>query len=71
MAEAEDVNLLPHGVEIGLRRRDPADRTSDSDVFPWREVARVYVGIAVLRQGQWLPEIDVAEKTGRRRGDLI
>jgi hypothetical protein len=26
----------------------------------------VYVGIAVLRQDQWLPEIDVAEKTWRK-----
>jgi hypothetical protein len=40
------------------------------DVFPWGEVARVYVGIAVLRQGQWLPEVDVAEKTWQK-GDLI
>jgi hypothetical protein len=70
VADAEDVSLLPHAVEIGLRRRDPADRTSDLDVFPWGEVARVYVGIAVLRQGQWLPEVDVAEKTWQR-GDLI
>jgi hypothetical protein len=70
VADAEDVNLLPHAVEIGLRRRDPASRTSDLDVFPWGEVARVYVGIAVLRQGQWLPEIDVAEKTWQK-GDLI
>ena len=69
VADAEDVSLLPHAVEIGLRRRDPADRTPDLDVFPWGEVARVYVGIAVLRQGHWLPEIDVAERTWQK-GDL-
>jgi hypothetical protein len=63
VADAEDVGLLPHAVEIRLRRRDPTDRTSDVDVFPWGEVARVYVGIAAMRQGQWLPEVDVAEKT--------
>jgi hypothetical protein len=62
VADAEDVNLSPHAVEIRLRRRDPADRTPDLDVFPWGEVARVYVGIAAMRQGQWLPEVDVAEK---------
>jgi hypothetical protein len=70
VADAEDVNLLPHAVEIRLRRRDPADRTPDLDVFPWGEVARVYVGIAAMRQGQWLPEVDVAEKTWQK-ADLI
>jgi hypothetical protein len=66
VADAEDVSLLPHAVEIALRRSDPGDRTRDVDVFPWGEVARVYVGIAVLRQGEWLPDIDVAEKTWQR-----
>jgi hypothetical protein len=70
VADAEDISLLPHAVEIALRRRDPADRTPDLDVFPWGEVARVYVGIAVLKQGQWVPGIDVAEKTWQK-GDLI
>lgn len=70
VADAEDVSLLPHAVEIRLRRRDPADRTPDLDVFPWGEVARVYVGIATLWEGQWLPEVDVAEKTWQR-GDSI
>jgi hypothetical protein len=70
VADAEDVTLLPHAVEIRLRRRDPADRTPDLDVFPWGEVARVYVGIAVMREGQWLPEVDLADKTWGR-GDLI
>jgi hypothetical protein len=70
VADAEDVNLLPHAVEIRLRRRDPADRTPDLDVFPWGEVARVYVGIAAMRQGKWLPEVDVAEKTWQA-GDLM
>ena len=71
VADAEDISLLPHAVEIALRRRDPTDRTPDLDVFPWGEVARVYVGIAVLSQGQWLPEVDVAEKTWQKKGDLI
>jgi hypothetical protein len=70
VADAEDVNLLPHAVEIRLRRRDPADRTPDLDVFPSGEVARVYVGIAAMRQGQWLPEVDVPEKTWQT-GDLM
>lgn len=35
VADAEDVNLSSHAVEIRLRRRDPADRTPDLDVFPW------------------------------------
>jgi hypothetical protein len=70
VADAEDVDLLAHAVEIRLRRRDPADRTPDIDVFPWGEVARVYIGIAEMRQGQWLPGIDAAEKTWQR-GDLI
>jgi hypothetical protein len=52
VADAEDVNLSTHAVEIRPRRRDPADRTPDLDVFPWGEVARVYVGIAVMRQGE-------------------
>lgn len=64
VADAEDVGLLPHAVEIRLRRRDPTDRTPDLDVFPWGEVARVYVGIAAMRQGQWLPHVDVAERRG-------
>ena len=70
VADAEDVNLLPHAVEIRLRRRDPADRTPDLDVFPWGEVARVYVGIAAMMQRQWLPEVDVADKTWQK-ADLI
>jgi hypothetical protein len=70
VASAEDVNLSPHAVEIRLRRRDPADRTADLDVFPWGEVARVYVGIAVVRQGEWRPEIDIAETTWQR-GDVV
>jgi hypothetical protein len=70
VADAEDVNLLPHAVEIRLRRSDPGDRTPDLDVFPWGEVARVYVGIAAMRQGQWLPEVDGAEKTWQK-ADLI
>ena len=70
VADAEDVSLSPHAVEIRLRRRDPADRTPDLDVFPWGEVARVYVGIAAMRQGQWLPEVDDADKTWQTR-DLI
>jgi hypothetical protein len=70
VADAEDVSLLPHAVEIGLRRRDPADRTSDLDVFPWGEVARVYIGIAEMKQGQWRPGIDAAEKTWQR-ADLV
>ena len=37
VADAEDVSLLPHAVEIRLRRNDPADRTPDLDVFPWGE----------------------------------
>jgi hypothetical protein len=37
VADAEDVNLLPHAVEIRLRRRDPADRTADLDLFPWEK----------------------------------
>jgi hypothetical protein len=70
VADAEDVNLSSHAVEIRLRRRDPADRTPDLDVFPWGEVARVYVGIAVVRQGEWRPEIDIAETTWQR-GDVV
>jgi hypothetical protein len=70
VADAEDVNLLPYAVEIRLRRRDPTDRTPDLDVFPWGEVARVYVGIATMRQGKWLPEIDLAEKTWQSEGLL-
>ena len=63
IADAEDVSLSAHAVQIGLRRRDRADRTQDLDVFPWGEVARVYIGIAVFSQGRWLPQIDVVEKT--------
>ena len=70
VADAEDVNLSSHAVEIRLRRRDPADRTPDLDVFPWGEVARVYVGIALVRQGEWRPEIDIAETTWQR-GDVV
>jgi hypothetical protein len=66
VADAEDVSLLPHAVEVRLRRRDPADRTPDLDVFPWGEVARVYIGIAVMREGHWLPEVDLADKTWGR-----
>jgi hypothetical protein len=70
VADAEDVNQLPHAVEIRLRRRDPTDRTPDLDVFPWGEVARVYVGIAAMKQGQWRPAIDVAESTWQSK-DLV
>ena len=70
VADAEDVSLLDHAVEVRLRRRDPADRTPDMDVFPWGVVARVYIGFAEMRQGKWVPGIDVAEKTWQRE-DLV
>jgi nitrogen fixation protein FixH len=69
VADAEDINVLAHAVEIRLRRSDPTDRTQDVDVFPWGEVARVYIGMAEMRQGQWVAGIDAADKTWQR-GDL-
>jgi hypothetical protein len=69
VADAEDVDVLAHAVEIRLRRSDPTDRTQDVDVFPWGEVARVYIGMAEMRQGHWVPGIDAATKTWQR-GDI-
>jgi hypothetical protein len=48
-----------------------ADATSRQDPgLGGVPMARVYVGIAAMRQGQWLPEVDVAEKTWQT-GDLM
>jgi hypothetical protein len=48
-----------------------ADATSRQDPgLGGVPMARVYVGIAAMGQGQWLPEVDVAEKTWQA-GDLM
>ena len=56
--------FLPHAVEIRLRRRDPADQDPGLGRVPVGQKGhRVYVGIAAMREGQWVPEVDDADKT--------
>ena len=67
IADPEDVSLLPYAVEIGRAAATQPTGPPTRMYSRGEEWLRVYVGIAVLRQGQWLREIDVAERTCRRK----